>query len=612
MTDATLVQEFARTRSPAVLGELAARHADWVYSAAVRMVGDADLAQDVAQAVFLVLVRKAATLGEKPVNAWLFGVTRFAAKHVLRERKRRTHHERLAAQMIGRAKEHASEDTWKAIAPLLDELVGRLNARDRRAILTRFYQGKSMSQVGDVLGVSEDAAKKRVAKAVKRLRELLSARGIHIPVDALGVALLLRTTSPAPSAVTAACSAPATSVASAISTGVIAMMAVARLKIAALVVIGLGLIPTAVLLALQAKGNSSTGGQADVIAIDDVQQDAAALYEQANAAIKVESPEATVMDIPEYPPDSPDWRRLAAAAWNADGQSRKLAHQARSLNYANWNALAMKQARSVANNLGDAAQYAAMQGDTHQAIEIARDMLHISQLLLKSPKTVVQVLVGDGIYALASYHMKTLISNVALTDNPNDHRDLQVQDAETLISQLLDAPDPQVELTEAMKFDPDAPKISSSLPRHIEVENRCNTELAFTAMSLACHIFKFENGRWPSSLEELVPNYLPNPIPDPWSQTGQSLGFILIKVGLPDGSDRPLIFSRCCLLAGSLRYLANKVEYGFYTVPSIKMYFGQFRDVARWEPKANYAGPEFISLPPQPEQLGLPPNLPRE
>lgn len=381
MTDAMLMQEYVQCRSQAALAELVARHMDWVYSAALRMVADSDLAQDVTQAVFLVLLQKAAQLQGKPVNAWLFGVTRFAARHALRARERRRRHERMAAIMIGKSAttkdgKDANQAAWSAIAPLLDEMVGRLGARERRVVLLRFFQGKTMAELGGMLGVSEDAAKKRVYKAVKRLRELLARRGVRVPADALGMVMLDRATQSAPARLAELCAKPSVQAASgapSIASGVIRMMALTKLKIAALTVIGVGLVPSAVALALLAAPATMPDVPVPAASpVADVQGpaagvDAVDLYARAAKSLTVDSPAGTSLTFPEFPPSSPQWQTVEAAAWQADANARDLMHQASAIGSVNWptpptlSLSYYNQLRNLANHMGDSAVYADIQ-----------------------------------------------------------------------------------------------------------------------------------------------------------------------------------------------------------------------------------------------------------
>jgi RNA polymerase sigma factor (sigma-70 family) len=249
-TDDQLLREYVQSKSADAFGELAARHTHWVYSGALRQVRDPHIAEDVAQAVFIILAQKAPKLAVNTVlNAWLFQVTRYASGHALRANARRTRHERMAATMLPETSNPNADSTWQQIQPSLDEMVGLLRHDDRQAILLRFYQQKSMADVGAALNVSEDAAKKRVAKALERLRHMLRGKGVAIPAAGLGVAMIAGTTQSAPAAVVASCSAgtapPASVAAGLIARKTISAMFTAKIKFTAAAILLATLIPVA-------------------------------------------------------------------------------------------------------------------------------------------------------------------------------------------------------------------------------------------------------------------------------------------------------------------------------------------------------------------------------
>src|ERR1039457_787715 len=174
MTDSqTRLSLYARTGSESAFRELVSRYIDLVYSAAFRLVGgDAQAAQDVAQTVFLALAAKARTLPKDVMlGGWLHQHTRFAAGKLMRTERRRQLRERQAAEM--NALEDHSESNLAQVAPVLDEAIGQLDAEDRTAILLRFFERKDFRGVGDALGSSEDAARKRVDRALEKLHVLL-------------------------------------------------------------------------------------------------------------------------------------------------------------------------------------------------------------------------------------------------------------------------------------------------------------------------------------------------------------------------------------------------------------------------------------------------------
>jgi RNA polymerase sigma factor (sigma-70 family) len=190
MDDATLLRQYANHRSEDAFRTLVQRHADWLYSASLRMVRNATLAEDVTQAVFVALARRAGTIrSEAALASWLFKATRFAAIDALRRERRRRRHESKAAIMTEHST-HSPDEAWEDVAPLLEQTVARLRPQDRQAILLRFYEQKPLKEVGAALGISEEAAKKRVARALDELRSLCGRTGLATAATAVTAALL--------------------------------------------------------------------------------------------------------------------------------------------------------------------------------------------------------------------------------------------------------------------------------------------------------------------------------------------------------------------------------------------------------------------------------------
>src|SRR5258706_554257 len=130
------------------------RHIGWVYSASLRQVGDAALAEDVTQSVFVLLTRRAGELGDKVVlRGWLFNTLRFVAREARRNQGRRRRHEARVAVDIGAAVAAAKmngieESAWEQMSPLLDEAGAGLRGAGRVGGVRRGFLGGGSSGRG--------------------------------------------------------------------------------------------------------------------------------------------------------------------------------------------------------------------------------------------------------------------------------------------------------------------------------------------------------------------------------------------------------------------------------------------------------------------------------
>ena len=199
--DAELLEEFAR--APAARAgqdaftELVNRHLNLVYSAAWRQTRSPQLAEEVAQAAFTQLALHATTLrGGTILTAWLYQVSHRSAIDVVRREARRQAREQIACEMNQLQNQPAAD--WALIEPLLDEAVQALDETDRAAVLLRYFENKSLREVGGALGTSEDAAQKRVSRALARLREFFVKKGIATPATGLAGILSLNAVQTAP------------------------------------------------------------------------------------------------------------------------------------------------------------------------------------------------------------------------------------------------------------------------------------------------------------------------------------------------------------------------------------------------------------------------------
>lgn len=250
MDDSDLLRQFLDQRSDAAFAALVRNHIDLVYSAARRQMREPAAAEDVTQQVFILLARKANTIrsGES-VTGWLLVTTRFVAINALRAEARRRRHEREAAAMKQQAQNEGGEPAWEDISSLLDDGVAKLRREDRDALALRYFQGRSISDVGAAMGISTAAAQKRVSRAVAKLRERLVARGVAVSSDGLTSMLTVNAIVLAPAALTASATSAASAVAASATgssltagKGVVALMAMAKTKVIAAAVCGVLLI----------------------------------------------------------------------------------------------------------------------------------------------------------------------------------------------------------------------------------------------------------------------------------------------------------------------------------------------------------------------------------
>jgi RNA polymerase sigma factor (sigma-70 family) len=200
MQDAELLREYVRNGSETAFAELVKRYVDLVYCSARRQLGDAQLAEEVAQNVFCLLARKAGTLRGEPVLAgWLYWATRFIAARTQRAERRRRRREQEAVQM--NQPDLRAEEMWGQLEPMLEEALDQLGEQDRLAVLLRFFQRKSLAEVGATLRISEAAAKMRVGRAIERMREFFAKRGVACSAAGLTALLAERSVEAVPAAI---------------------------------------------------------------------------------------------------------------------------------------------------------------------------------------------------------------------------------------------------------------------------------------------------------------------------------------------------------------------------------------------------------------------------
>jgi RNA polymerase sigma factor (sigma-70 family) len=265
-TDVNLLARYTRHHAEEAFTEIVRRHLDLVHSAALRQVRSPQLAEEIVQSVFIKLASQASRLAPDTIlTAWLYRVTRREAIDVIRREARRQLREKIATEM--NATNAASPD-WTQIAPFLDEAMDALDATDRTAVLLRYFENRSLREVGSILGTTDDAAQKRVSRAVERLREFFAKRRIIVGATVLAGVISANAVQSAPIGlaltVSSAPALPATS-ATCAATKAIAMTTLKKALISAASIVLLG---TATVAVFKKAAASSTANKAVVVKLD--------------------------------------------------------------------------------------------------------------------------------------------------------------------------------------------------------------------------------------------------------------------------------------------------------------------------------------------------------
>jgi RNA polymerase sigma factor (sigma-70 family) len=200
-----LADDSTGTVGESAMETVARRYSGLVYQTARRLVHDADMAEDVTQATFIVLAKKADHVDPRYLPGWLVNTARFCALEALRSRSTRQRHEALAAELRAESAELIEEPTVPELMPLLDEALANLSEADRTAVVARFFQGQSFAYVGESMGITEEAARKRVTRAVDKMRATFMREGILASVGLLMLALASEQAKAAPLPLIHAC-----------------------------------------------------------------------------------------------------------------------------------------------------------------------------------------------------------------------------------------------------------------------------------------------------------------------------------------------------------------------------------------------------------------------
>lgn len=210
MDDMALLREYTARQSETAFATLVERHIGLVYCAALRQARDPAQAQEITQVVFILLARKAHSLREGTIlSAWLYRAARFAASDARKMAFRRQQREQQAFQMQTISAASSDEPGWEQIAPLLDEAMAALGEKDRNAVMLRYFEQKSLEEVGVALGIGTVTAQKRVWRAVDKLRQYFSRHGEALSAEGITAALSAHAIHGVPSGLAAAVAATA-------------------------------------------------------------------------------------------------------------------------------------------------------------------------------------------------------------------------------------------------------------------------------------------------------------------------------------------------------------------------------------------------------------------
>ena len=272
--DLQLLRDFAQNGDEAAFREIVGRYADLVHSAALRQTESSAAAADIAQGVFTDLARKAGKVAQgdaaklsNSLAGWLHRATRHAALNYLRDARRRSSNERQAMEQLLANSEPAAD--WEQIRPLLDEALDSLGNDDREALLLRYFKNEDFRAVGVAFGVSDDAAQKRVSRAVERLREFFAKR--PLPVGAGGLAMLISTNAvqAAPAGLAAAASTAAlaaTAGGTGALTGLLKLITMTKLQTAIIGTVLAGIVATSIVLQSQSRLRQENQGLREQLA----------------------------------------------------------------------------------------------------------------------------------------------------------------------------------------------------------------------------------------------------------------------------------------------------------------------------------------------------------
>jgi len=194
--DITLLRQYAQGDESAFT-TLVERYVNLIYSTAMRQVCNPSHAEEITQAVFIILAHKAGTLsGRVVLSGWLYQAARFTSANFVKGeiRRQRREQETYMQSLLNEPDAMA----WQQIAPLLDEAMGNLGETDRNAVVLRFFENKTAAEVAEALKLTEAAAHKRVSRALEKLRKFFTKHGVTLVAGTIGGAVSANSVQAAP------------------------------------------------------------------------------------------------------------------------------------------------------------------------------------------------------------------------------------------------------------------------------------------------------------------------------------------------------------------------------------------------------------------------------
>jgi uncharacterized protein (TIGR03435 family) len=255
----SLMATYDARRSEEVFAALVRQHINLVFATALRQVGDYGAAEEITQNVFVALAQASGKLKSHPTIAgWLYRTTLNKSREWVRSELRRHRREQVAvSRELARSE---GDSVWSPLVPLLDEALMGLHESDRLAVIMHYMEGQTFREVGSVLGIGEDTARKRVDRCLDQLTHFFRRHGFAVPTLSAGAPLFALSSYAAPAglaaSVTSAGLAAAHSAAStstlALIKGAIKFMALINTKTA--IGVGIGLLVAAGTATITVKG----------------------------------------------------------------------------------------------------------------------------------------------------------------------------------------------------------------------------------------------------------------------------------------------------------------------------------------------------------------------